>query len=280
MSELPKIMLGGPVRDRAWICGEWLIALLNQHYPPENLRVVVLVNDSQDETLAICEWLRARYAWRVGSFEVHEQNFGCRVDNTNRALRRDYRQFANVRNAWLDLRRGEDFLWSIDSDVICPPRTLAGLVENEKDLCAAVVANNSEWHTNVLHWLEPDQGPEGGFYWDTFASKNNELMQCDMTGACLLIARRVLDAGVRYAFAENGEDPPFCWAAQQKGFTLWADSRLRADHRMHPPRYTGSRSASYTSMMAELMQWKAEQLVTKRNPAWEKLRSGSYQAAI
>ena len=274
MIEWPKIMLGGPVRDRAWICGEWLIALLNQDYPPEKMRIVVLVNDSQDETREVCEWIRDRFGWMVSSFEVHEQNFGCKVDNTNRALRnRDMQQFARVRNAWIDLRRDEDYLWTVDSDIICQPSILPGLVANEKDLCAAVIMNNSEWHTNVLHWLKPERGPQGGFYWDTEASRKQELYQCDLTGACMLISRRVLDAGIRYAALEpepgesnswEGEDPPFCCEAQQAGFTLWADGRLRPDHRMHPPLYRGEKSAIFTSMFADLTQWRAQQVRARR----------------
>lgn len=58
-----------------------------------------------------------------------------------------------------------------------------------------------------------------------------------MTGAAYLISRRVFDAGVRYKFHHQGEDPGFCADAQSKGFKLYCDFFLHADHVMTPQIY-------------------------------------------
>lgn len=275
MQELPKVMAGGPIRMRPWAAGEWLIGLLNQDYPAQCLRIVVLVNDSPDETKAICEWVGQRYGWMVASFEVKEVNFGCAVDNNDRFQRRDYHQFARVRNAWLDLRQDEEYVWFDDSDIICPPHILSGLVANGLDLCSAVIENNvysSTFHTNVMEWLDASAGPDEGFFWPPEAIDTYDLMECDLTGACFLISRRVLDAGIRYQYHLWGEDAPFCWEAQQKGFRLFADGRLRADHRMKPPAYTGRENPTFCSMMAELWEFhharsaRADVVRTRRKP--------------
>lgn len=261
MAAYPSIILGGPLRDRAWICGEWLIALLNQNYPPEKMRVVLLLNDSHDETREICEWIRDRYGWMVADFQIVERNFGCTHDNNNRLLERDYGQFARARNAWLAQRRPGEWCFSVDSDVLCPPETLPGLVANGLDLCAAVIENNwcaPNYHTNCLRWWEPEKGPDEGAVWIPEAWTKQEVFPCDLTGACFLIAPRVLDAGVRYGYHWGGEDGYFCWAAQQQGFQLFADGRLHAEHKMKPPVWTGYQSRRHLSMYADLAEWRLE----------------------
>jgi len=58
-------------------------------------------------------------------------------------------------------------------------------------------------------------------------------------GACTLISRRAIEAGVRYQRIPNltywGEDRHFCIRAQALGFDLWADTHC-------PPRHLYRRS--------------------------------------
>jgi hypothetical protein len=64
-------------------------------------------------------------------------------------------------------------------------------------------------------------------------TRYGDLVEVDMTGACYLIHRRVLDAGVEYGFHHQGEDPYFCCMAQDYGFRLYCDYTLTADHIMN-----------------------------------------------
>lgn len=255
----PKIMAGGPVRDRAWICYEWIAALLCQDYPPD--RIVALVNDSNDETQEILEW----YAQHFQQIEVYRMDFGCQVDNNIRGqTQRDYRQFAQVRNAWLNLRQDEDYLWMVDSDIICPPDTLWRLLSWRLPLVAALVHNDelfhTGWHTNGLKWLDPSIGPDEGYWWPETYMQSSKLEEVDVTGACLLIHRSVLDQGCHYREHLYGEDAPFCWMAQQKGFRLFLDCSTRVDHRLRPVQWSGQDHYGFARLMGEYWQWQANQL--------------------
>ena len=57
-----------------------------------------------------------------------------------------------------------------------------------------------------------------------------------MTGACTLVKRKVLEAGVNYSHIPNirdalfGEDRHFCVRAAVHGFELWVDTHVPATH--------------------------------------------------
>jgi len=72
----------------------------------------------------------------------------------------------------------------------------------------------------------PDLGP-----W-TLPTRYVPLTEVDMTGAAYLIDCRVLDAGVKYGFHHQGEDCFFCAMAQEKGFKIYCDYTIKADHIM------------------------------------------------
>ncbi len=258
--EAPLIVSGGPLRDRGWICQEWLIGLLRQDYPADRLKIACLVNDSRDDTLEICRWFAAQFPDRVF---VREQNFGCRVDNNIRAAERDYHQFANVRNAWLEWVRQEwnpEAYWPVDSDIVCHPEVLNRLAAHQVPLVSAMVENNfgaPEWHTNAMVWRDPQVGPDEFIRHIPEHAEEKGLLECDLTGCCFLIRREVIAAGVRYDYHPFGEDGPFCWAARQAGFKIFCDGGTRADHRMKPYRYDFRSDRQAALTLADYWEWRA-----------------------
>ena len=124
------------------------------------------------------------------------------------------------------LQGGYDYLFSVDTDLVLHPDTLRVLLETGKDIVSELFWTNG-WCNAWMYdqsagmdkaWLVP------GLY------------QVGMTGACILISRRVLEAGVDYSAIPNicnvlwGEDRHFCIRAACNGFELWTDTHCMPDH--------------------------------------------------
>ena len=97
-------------------------------------------------------------------------------------------------------------VWASDQYSMAPA-TLASAPDSERDKAAGEF---------LARLLLPGLHPVGGL------------------GACTLVRRRVLDAGVRFAALPNvswlGEDRHFCIRAAAHGFELWADTHLPPVH--------------------------------------------------
>lgn len=119
-----------------------------------------------------------------------------------------------------------DYWWSIDTDVIVQPQTLAALLDADKDIVSEIF-----WTKNWCNaWLYdqcsgmPAEWHKAGLY------------QCGMTGACTLVKRRVFEAGVDYSpipcIKQSlwGEDRHFCIRAACHGFQMWVDTHYPATH--------------------------------------------------
>ncbi len=245
MHRLPRVMVGGPVRDREWACPAWLGALLGLSYPPELLSLVLVVNDSDDGTLAACDWWAGRArAEGWARAEVHVHNLGTTTDNNARRGVRDYAAFARVRDKWLSLCDGEEWLLPVDSDVQVPHYLLQALVNLARrdgwDLLAAVIENNwspaPEWATNVVV-----ADGEGGSQHSrlAFYDRAIEARPCVVTGACCVLRSELYDAGYRYFDPTAEEHPPednvFCARLLAGGRRVGYVPGLRAWHQHKPP---------------------------------------------
>lgn len=245
MQRLPRVMVGGPIRDREWAVPLWLGGLLATSYPPELLSLVVVVNDSTDGTLAACDWWaeRARAeGWARAEVVVH--NLGTTADNNARLPGRDYSAYARLRDKWSSLREDEEWLYSVDSDVQVPHYLLQALVNLGRrdgwDLLAAVIENNwspaPDWASNVL----VGDG-EDGFAHSRKAFYSRELAArpCAVTGACCVLRGELYDAGYRYFDATTqphpAEDNVFCARLVAGGRRIGYVPGLRATHWAKPP---------------------------------------------
>lgn len=124
-----------------------------------------------------------------------------------------------------------DYWFSIDTDVVLHPLTLKTLLEADKDIVSEIFWSTSkDIHTWCNAWM-CDQGSGMLQEWH-----NPGLYQCGMTGACTLVKRKVLTAGVNYSHIPNiqralfGEDRHFCVRAAVHGFELWVDTHYPANH--------------------------------------------------
>ena len=138
---------------------------------------------------------------------------------------------AMYRNITIDyaLEHGYDYWFSVDTDIVLHPMTLKTLLDADKDIVSEIFWSKDpggyEW---CNAWMKDRySGTERQFY-------TPGLYQCGMTGACTLVKRKVLEAGVNYDFLPNlsiwGEDRHFSIRAAAHRFELWVDTHYPATH--------------------------------------------------
>ena len=124
-----------------------------------------------------------------------------------------------------------DYWFSVDTDIVLHPETLQWLIRADKDIVSEIfwtmAPNGHDWCNAWM--VEQSSGMDPGW-------RNPGLYPCGRTRACVLVKRKVLDAGVDYTQIPNilhalrGEDRHFCVRAAAHGFELWVDSHVPARH--------------------------------------------------
>lgn len=141
---------------------------------------------------------------------------------------------AQMRNHFLALARHYDALFMVDSDLLLHPQTLQMLVKADKPIVSNVFW--TRWSPNDPEmpnaWMVDNYGFDEGRIekW-----REPGLHQVGMTGACTLIRREVIEAGVNYSPIPNvsittWEDRAFCIRAAVAGFEIWMDTTYPARH--------------------------------------------------
>ena len=124
------------------------------------------------------------------------------------------------------LEGGYDWLLSVDTDLVLEPHTLQQLLEDQKDIVAGLFWTNgwsNAWMYDQAAGYDPEWSKPG-------------LYKIGMSGALILISRKVLEAGVDYTpipvirKALFGEDRHFCIRAVCAGFQIWGDSWCQPVH--------------------------------------------------
>ena len=128
---------------------------------------------------------------------------------------------------------GYDYLLSVDTDLVLDPHTLQQLLEDQKDIVAGLFWTNG--------WSNAWMYDQAAGYCDEWYKPG--LYKVGMSGALILISRKVLEAGVDYTpipvlrKAVFGEDRHFCIRAVCAGFQIWGDSYCLPVHLYKEPDY-------------------------------------------
>ena len=142
---------------------------------------------------------------------------------------------AKMKNFIIDyaLKADYDYLFFVDADLVLHPKTLVTLLETQKDI------------VSEIYWtrFSPDD-IEAPNAWDfnqyDFKEGNMEkwrtpgLYPCGMSGACILIHRKVFEVGANYSPIHNiawwGEDRWFGARSAVHGFQQWIDTHIPPIH--------------------------------------------------
>lgn len=146
--------------------------------------------------------------------------------------------FARERMAESALNIGADYLFMIDDDMLAPMDVFYKLVENDKDICAALAFTRNPDHQPVIYQeisgRDPTTNTHYGFLKFAKTYPRDTLVQCDAVGfGAILIKTEVLKKVPQpwfFGMERTGEDIQFCVKSRQHGFEVWMDTRIKLGH--------------------------------------------------
>lgn len=232
----PKILIGMLVRDRAWALPKILDGIYNQDYDKKQLSFMFLVNDSIDKSLNIIHEWQEKHKDEYGNIEVQELNFGTK--NKEHAFPDiTIKNLANMRNQVLNNINDNDYVFLLDSDLeMVKTNTFKHLVSIDKDIVSEVFWaewGNKDGNKNPNVWIRGGYEINNAFIQQL---KYPGIYKVGGLGACTLISKKAINAGVNYNRVENlpsdmrGEDRDYCIRANVLGFDLWADTYCTPNH--------------------------------------------------
>lgn len=231
---MPKIVIGCPAKNRAWILPEYLAALEAIDY--HNKEYIFMENNSNDATLTLLRRFRSRSPTRIFSLTSKKHQGEARTEY----WKENYAYLAKIRNRFLELflQTDGEYLLSIDSDIIVPAdiiKQLLPLADGKTMVGAAI--------SNIPNCRLDGQVPGNFMFFDQETGSMHHpkrytprgILDVDVVGACYLIPRKVIKDGVRYGPDRQGEDIPFCKKAKELGYKLKVKFGIDCEHRMVKP---------------------------------------------
>lgn len=142
--DVPNIMLGCPLQNREGILPQYLEGILGILYPLEKIRLVFLVNNSHDKSEEILNEFKEEHGHLFRDVVINT----CTHNYTdNRDKKRQYDFISKIWNKWVGYRLDdEEYLVTVDSDVILLEFDLLKTVEYDKPVIGAQVWNGEIEH--------------------------------------------------------------------------------------------------------------------------------------
>ena len=244
---LRKVLIAAPVCQNPIILREYLSSL--SELVVEGFEVSYLfMDDNQEEesTKLLGDFVKENGGFILGKGQNKYYKGSHIWDNSL------MERVGNLKNQIIDftIEQNFDYLFLVDSDLCLHPNTLIQLLSDDEDIVFNIFW--TKWDKNGLElpqvWLfdqytlyEKNKG-------ENLTNKEIEsrtldfisklrvqgLYQVGHGGACTLIKRRVLEAGVNFDDIYNlsflGEDRYFCIRAAVMGFKMYVDTNYPAFH--------------------------------------------------
>lgn len=247
-----RVLIGGPVSQRAAVLSEFLLSLAEL----EKNTVVVDYYFVDDNGESEASQLLRQFA---------EEGKNVRITSGKKIAteynRNEFTHWWKEELIWHVARMKDeiiqyaiaqnyDYLFLIDSDLVLHPLTLEQLLAAKKDIISNIFW--TKWQPNTIEmpqvWVSDEYTlyPKRRDEQLTDAEKNERMhmflqqlrlpgiYEVGGLGACTLISRQALTAGVRFAEIPNlsywGEDRHFCIRAQALGLKLYVDTHYPAYH--------------------------------------------------
>jgi len=133
-----KVMIGCPVRNRAWILPAYLDCLKKLVWPDRLIEYCFIINDCIDQTADILEqFAKGQTApVRLVSADSQKKFAYARGEYS-------FSHLADLRNMLLRefLHSECEFLFSLDSDILAPPHSLTQLIAGGYAIISCLVCN-------------------------------------------------------------------------------------------------------------------------------------------
>ncbi|MFT9368780.1 SAM-dependent methyltransferase [Paenibacillus polymyxa] len=248
-----RILIGSPVHQKPEILSLFLQAL-ERLETPDVLPDYLFVDDNDNPISS--QWLvefSNRLPGRVLPLLTGSQQVENRSDeHTHYWPPALVWKVAGFKNRLIEyaLQHNYDALFLVDSDLVLHSRTLCRLVETEKDIVSEIFWTRWQPEGPLLPqvWVSDEYNlfhREDGEVLSKEERAQRELhfihqlhipglYEVGGLGACTLIRRRALEAGIHFGKIKNvsywGEDRHFCIRAAAYGFPLFVDTHYPAMH--------------------------------------------------
>jgi len=220
----PKVLVGCVTYDKDGVyITDFLNAIRSQDF--KNTDILFVDTSSSEE-----------YSARL-------RGTGAIVMSGEKDLDHKIKRVSNGRNLIREyaISKGYDYLWFVDNDVMPKSDALSRLLSHRKDMIAGVclLPANVDGSTKVVPNIYViDQKDKGLTPVGLSEVMEDRVMDIASAGfGCVLVSRDVFEKiGIRYF--ENsmaGEDLAFFSDAREKGFSVFADSRVKCTHLVFPP---------------------------------------------
>lgn len=249
----PRVLIASPVRQKPAILHHFLEGL--RRLDTTGMEVAYLFVDNNDDAHA-SEQLRA-FGGQVDA-PVHRLRVPV-VEAYHRTATHHYwtesliGRLAAIKDGILHatLKYGCDYAFLVDSDLVLHPQTLRRIIECQRDILSQVFwtvwtadkpPRPNVWYADHYDLYRAQRGQtlppdEQARRTETFLSAlafRPGVYRLSGLGACTLIARRAIEAGVGFSSLRGslhlGEDRHFCLRAEALGFHLFADTTLPPLH--------------------------------------------------
>jgi len=223
-----RVMIGCPVRNRAWILKEYLQCLVDIDYPEDSIEYCFIINDCIDETPYILEDFAKRQTVTVNL--IYENS---NVSSGHLRGEYSFQRLAYLRNCLLRefITSKCDYLLSVDSDILVQTDLLKKLINDNFDIISCLVCNGHEIGNLAIYNILNKN--EKGQYLHMTNFPRDTIFKVDCTGAAYLIKRRVIgEYGIRYSAVYGAEDIGFCENAINNGLEIYCDGRIECKHVM------------------------------------------------
>src|SRR3990167_1981669 len=253
-----RVTVGTSLRKPLPVLQAWLASLASQEWPERVEPDYVFVNDglAPDAKGFVDAWLKAHGGTLLRGLPAGvADSTDANVDSHQWSGSAMHRVGANKNKIIAHAQKTQaDALWLCDADLILDRTTLWSLWHSERPIVTAVYWTywtKRGYETREIHcapqvWLRHPYGLEGrGMDEAEFRAKliNRELVKVPGYGACTLIGKHALQAGMSFDYLPDvplvglmaGEDRHFCLRAERMHIEAWADPWPDIFHLYHLP---------------------------------------------
>jgi hypothetical protein len=223
-----KLIIGCPIKDRAWCLPEWFAATEGQ--PLDGVEVeylFVLSTDTSDNTEAVLKEHTDNVLYDISPGRSQRD-----IDGHVWGAMHHYQYMCHLRNGLLReaADMGADYFFSLDSDIILPPEGLKRVLDYarlHRGVTAPAVSmswGQTAW--NTMSWVDRNH--------PNMAERTlvpPVTGQRDVVMAAMLLDRSALDQ-CSWAPHQQGEDIGFCVQAWKLRVPLWWMAEVRCQHLM------------------------------------------------
>lgn len=237
-----KVLIASPVRKEPAILRESFAGLAGLEVGNIKLSYLLIDDNTDPESSAL---LRA-FADNMGAvvWPGEQGDEYCCDETTHHWTDATVQKVARFKDRIIAYATGFNFLFFWDSDLVLHPKTLTHLVSLGKDVVSEVFWTRwglnqppmpNVWQCGTYNMHKPRLW--GGDHKTEIEQESVEFLKMLKTlgtyhvgglGACTLLSRKALEAGVSFAPLANvdytGEDRHFCVRAAVLGLELWADT--------------------------------------------------------